>query len=157
MTLNRQGIISLMEDFASRNIYLWTDNGALKFKAPAGAMTSDDKALIRENRDAVISYLEKLTTITHDANHRYDEFPLTDLQLAYSLGRSNIYEYGGVGCHSYLELEMRELDRARLEKAWHGLILRHDMLRAVISKNGTQHSPSTAASSSTSMACAASL
>lgn len=139
MTLNRQGIISLMEDFASRNIYLWTDNGALKFKAPAGAMTNDDKAMIKENRDAVISYLEKLTTITHDANHRYDDFPLTDLQLAYSLGRSNIYEYGGVGCHSYLELEMAELDRSRLEKAWHGLILRHDMLRAEISKNGTQH------------------
>ncbi len=55
MTLNRQGIISLMEDFASRNIYLWTDNGALKFKAPAGAMTNDDKAMIKENRDAVIS------------------------------------------------------------------------------------------------------
>lgn len=139
MTLNRQGIISLMKNMASRNIHLWTENGNLKFKAPAGALTADDRKAIADNRQAVISYLDSLTTVTHDENHRYDDFPLTDLQLAYSLGRSNIYEYGGVGCHSYIELETDSLDRDRLEKAWHALIMRHDMLRAVISANGTQH------------------
>ncbi len=139
MALTKPELTKLMTALADKGVYLWTQNGTLKFKAPEGAFTLEDKNLLKENRDTVIKYLTDLTTITPDENHRYEDFPLTDLQLAYSLGRSNLYDYGGVGCHSYLELEMPSLDRARLEKAWHGLILRHDMLRAVISKNGTQH------------------
>ena len=139
MTLNAKGIVSLLDDLADRNILLWTENGALKFKAPAGALTPEDRENIKENREKIISCLDKFSSITRDENHRYDDFPLTDLQLAYSLGRSNIYEYGGVGCHSYLELEMTSIDHPRLEKAWHGLVMRHDMLRAEIGTGGTQH------------------
>lgn len=69
---------------------------------------------------------------------RYEPFPLTGIQSAYLLGRNHNYEYGGVGCHAYFELSMPHMDAERLESAWHKVIMRHDMLRAVFLQNGTQ-------------------
>jgi amino acid adenylation domain-containing protein len=76
--------------------------------------------------------------ITPDVEHRFDAFPLTDVQEAYFLGRSGLFELGRVATHSYFELESTHLDVDRFEAVCRTLIQRHDMLRAVFTADGRQ-------------------
>lgn len=69
---------------------------------------------------------------------RYEPFPFTDIQHAYWLGRNAAFELGNVSAHFYYELDVAGLDPERLERAWQGVVRRHDMLRAVVLPNGTQ-------------------
>ncbi len=90
----------------------------LRERAPAD--TSDDEALV-----------------SADLERRHAPFPLTPLQEAYWVGRDGAFALGRVATHSYMELE-GELDIGRLERAWHVLIERHDMLRARFLPDGRQ-------------------
>lgn len=55
------------------------------------------------------------------------------------MGRNTAFELGGVGCHGYMEIEYNELlDKDKIEIAWNKVIKKHDMLRAIIYKNGKQ-------------------
>src|SRR5712692_8290541 len=65
--------------------------------------------------------------IQADAAHRYEPFPLTDLQQAYWIGRTDAVELGNIACHVYHEIDMVGLDLERFERAWQRLIARHDM------------------------------
>ncbi|MGF1835878.1 amino acid adenylation domain-containing protein [Photobacterium sanguinicancri] len=138
MTMN---VSTMITDLQAKGIYLWVDAQQLRFKAPVGALTDDMRQAIGARKQAFIDHLsasKDQTRIPADPENRYEPFPLTDLQVAYIVGRRSNYELGGVGCHSYIELELPRLDHARLEAAWHKLIRRHDMLRAVISTDGQQ-------------------
>lgn len=72
-----------------------------------------------------------------DPANRGAEFPLTDIQLSYALGRNSALELGGVSTHLYLEIET-ELDIDRLDQALSAVIARHPMLTACILPNGRQ-------------------
>jgi amino acid adenylation domain-containing protein len=65
-------------------------------------------------------------------------FPLTELQQAYWVGRLSGVDLGDVGSHRYMEFETEEIDVARLELAWQGLVERHDMLRMIVRSDGLQ-------------------
>ncbi|MFP8960545.1 SDR family NAD(P)-dependent oxidoreductase [Streptomyces nanhaiensis] len=65
-----------------------------------------------------------------------EPFPLTRVQHAYRVGRSDTFELGGVGCHFFLEHRAAELDVERYQAAWNAVIGRHGMLRAVITPDG---------------------
>ncbi|MEZ8144861.1 amino acid adenylation domain-containing protein [Enterovibrio norvegicus] len=134
-------VSAFVEALRNRGVQLWVEGEALKFKAPKGVMTAELKSILLAKKSEVIGFLNHVpdeVTLTAYPEDRYEPFPLTDLQLAYIVGRRNNYELGGVGCHSYIELDMPRLDHARLENAWHKLILRHEMLRAVIGTDGKQ-------------------
>ena len=73
-----------------------------------------------------------------DLGALHEPFPLTDVQQAYWVGRSNLLGLGSVACHLYAEFELPALEVPRLEDAWNGVIARHDMLRAVIDDDGRQ-------------------
>jgi amino acid adenylation domain-containing protein len=73
-----------------------------------------------------------------DLERRHQPFPLTDIQQAYWVGRSEAFELGNVAAHSYLELESEVINLARLEAALNNVIARHDMLRAVVLPDGQQ-------------------
>ncbi|MDN5916863.1 MAG: amino acid adenylation domain-containing protein, partial [Pseudonocardia sp.] len=77
-------------------------------------------------------------TLVSDLARRHDPFPPTDVQRAYWLGRDERFVLGGVGAHFYAELDGADVDLARLENAWNGLIARHDMLRTVFDDDGRQ-------------------
>ncbi len=77
-------------------------------------------------------------TLLTEPGARYEPFPLTDVQKAYWLGRSNYFELGNVGCHVYFEFDVSEADRGRMQAGWQKLIDRHDMLRAVVRSDGMQ-------------------
>jgi amino acid adenylation domain-containing protein len=79
-----------------------------------------------------------LPTIVPNPQQLYQPFPLTDIQQAYWLGRNEAFELGNIAAHGYLELDCDRLNLTRLNQAWQKLILRHDMLRAVILPDGQQ-------------------
>ena len=60
----------------------------------------------------------------------YQEFPLTDVQYAYWVGRDERQALGGIGCHAYLEFDGKAVDQSRLRHAWAVVQQHHPMLRA---------------------------
>ncbi|MDP5213363.1 amino acid adenylation domain-containing protein [Pseudoalteromonas tunicata] len=133
-------IATIIAEFENRGVYLWAEQERLKFKAPAGVMNNQLVQLLKDNKPALLEYLTDpvMTAIESNIQDRFKPFPLTDLQLAYLVGRTNAIEYGNVGCHSYIELDLPKLDANRLQAAWHKLVERHDMLRATINLDGMQ-------------------
>ncbi|HET7505759.1 MAG TPA: amino acid adenylation domain-containing protein [Kofleriaceae bacterium] len=69
---------------------------------------------------------------------RCEPFPLNDIQQAYWVGRNGYFELGSVAAHMYVEVDGTDLDIGRLQDAWQKLVIRHDMLRAVILPDGRQ-------------------
>ena len=69
---------------------------------------------------------------------RFEPFPLTDIQRAYMTGRSALFELGQVSAHLYFEVDCEDLDLDRMNTALRRLIKRHEMLRAVLSDDGSQ-------------------
>ncbi|WP_368223328.1 amino acid adenylation domain-containing protein, partial [Blautia wexlerae] len=79
--------------------------------------------------------LPQLQPDTENAN---EAFPLTDVQYAYWVGRSGVYDLGNVATHCYFELDAQDLDIERAEEAWNLLIQRHGMMRVLIQPDGKQ-------------------
>ncbi|MFF3306020.1 amino acid adenylation domain-containing protein [Streptomyces sp. NPDC002952] len=77
-------------------------------------------------------------TVPADPAHRYEPFPLTDVQRAYWLGRDPDFTLGGVASYWYWEFESDRVDLERLESAWNRLVGRHEMMRAVLDGEGGQ-------------------
>lgn len=65
-------------------------------------------------------------------------FPLNDIQRAYLVGRQVSMKEAVVGSQSYYEYESKELDLARLERAWNKVVALHGMLRAVVTDDWQQ-------------------
>ncbi|MFF8910685.1 hybrid non-ribosomal peptide synthetase/type I polyketide synthase [Streptomyces olivaceoviridis] len=76
--------------------------------------------------------------LEHDAAARHEPFPLTDLQQAYLVGRSNAFELGNVSTYFFIEVDNENVDLPRLTSAFRRLVDRHDMLRAVVHPDGFQ-------------------
>jgi pyochelin synthetase len=81
---------------------------------------------------------ETIPQLVPDRESRYQPFPLTEMQQAYWLGRSDVFDLGNVSMHNYIELDAVDLDIERFNCAWKRLIDHHDMLRAVVLPNGQQ-------------------
>nr|BFE59214.1 non-ribosomal peptide synthetase [Dactylosporangium thailandense] len=133
----------LIADLERLGVRLWAEDGRLRYRAPQGVLTEDRRALLRAHRSEL---LRTLSTVDGDGaaavepapESRHEPFPLTDVQAAYLLGRRDTFDYGGVACHGYGELAYSELDPDRLAVAWRQVIRRHDMLRAVVDRGGSQ-------------------
>ncbi|WP_167147385.1 non-ribosomal peptide synthetase [Actinomyces sp. ZJ308] len=122
----------LIEGLRLRGVVLWDNGDRLGYRAPRGVLDEQDLAALKSRKHEILEYLQSVGAVRHDAESRYEPFPMTDIQRAYNTGRNAGYELGGTGCHSYVELRTPRLDRARLETAWHALIQRHDLLSAVV-------------------------
>ncbi|MFC5056952.1 amino acid adenylation domain-containing protein, partial [Saccharothrix xinjiangensis] len=72
-----------------------------------------------------------------DPAGRFEPFPLTDVQHAYWLGRSELYELGSA-TRLYLRFTDADFDPARTASVLRALVERHPMLRAVVLADGTQ-------------------
>ncbi|MPQ96912.1 amino acid adenylation domain-containing protein [Modestobacter sp. I12A-02628] len=73
-----------------------------------------------------------------DPAARHEPFPLTAVQQAYWMGRRSGLALGGVATHSYVELDVVELDADRLESAVNAVVARHEALRTVFRDDGNQ-------------------
>ncbi|MEH2080290.1 MAG: amino acid adenylation domain-containing protein [Nostoc sp.] len=99
-----------------------------------GELTS--KAQIKQEKTQ--NSINLLPTIAPNPDLRSQPFPLTEVQQAYWIGRSETFELGNVPSHIYLEIESDYLDLNKFTQAWQQLIDRHDMLRAIILPDGQQ-------------------
>ncbi|MFJ6215173.1 amino acid adenylation domain-containing protein [Streptomyces sp. NPDC092296] len=132
-------IAELLARYADEGVVLWAQDGHLRFRAPQGRLTDTHRAELRTHKEAILRHLAAGERTLHgDPDNRHEPFPLTDIQAAYLIGRTDAYAYGGVGCHAYVELEYPDLDVDRVTAVWRELVQRHDMLRAVIQHDGYQ-------------------
>jgi pyochelin synthetase len=142
-------VTTLISEFADRGISLWADGESVRYRAPRGAMTPELLDALRADKALVLEYLRRSTALSgpdapvwkDEPEAREEPFALTDVQSAYLLGRGDMFAYGGVPCHIYLEFPLpadTDTDPVRLTEAWGRLLVRHDMLRAVISADGVQ-------------------
>ncbi|MFI2608631.1 amino acid adenylation domain-containing protein [Kitasatospora sp. NPDC018619] len=78
------------------------------------------------------------TALVADPAARHEPFPLTDLQQAYLVGRTDAFELGNVSTSFLVEVDLTDTDLDRLTASFRQLVDRHDMLRAVVSREGHQ-------------------
>lgn len=131
----------IIKELQEIGIILWAENGQIRYKSPCGSITQEHINNIREHKEEILYLLEhdhESIDIFHDEENRYASFPVTDIQSAYLLGREDLFEYGGVACHVYLELLYDTLDIEKTEIAFNKVIKSHDMLRVVFNAAGEQ-------------------
>lgn len=141
MRHSKVNVNDLVMRIRREGVSLWEENGKLRYRAPQGVLEISDLQTLKDYKKDILHLLQSESqpiTNEHCFEARFEPFPLTDVQSAYLLGRNEVFGYGGVSCHIYLELNYPELDPIRTEKVWNQLVSRHDMLRAVISKDGYQ-------------------
>lgn len=74
-----------------------------------------------------------------DLEHRFDPFPMSDLQESYYIGAHETEGFNSIPTAGYVEIECRNYNHDRLFKVIGRLMERHDMLRAYIDEDGMQH------------------
>lgn len=134
-------IFEIMNLLEEKGFSVWLDEEKLKYKAPRENITEENLNLLKEHKFEIISLLKKRKEgdlIVIDRTNRYEPFPLTDVQTAYLMGRRELFEYGGLACHVYLELRYKSLDAKKVEEVWNKLIIAHDMLRSIVHEGGYQ-------------------
>ena len=134
-------INKLIAKFENNGIHLFIEGGKLRYKAPKELMTAEVLAELKANKTQLMEALEKKSNenaFIIDRTNRYEPFPLTDVQSAYLLGRNELFEYGGVACHVYLEIKYPELDSSKVAEIWNKLVAKYDMLHAIIDEGGFQ-------------------
>lgn len=137
-------LLNLLDQLKQRNVTLRAENGQLRIQAPQGVFTPELRTQIGQYKEEILAYLQregrgatKLPPIVPNPKERYAPFPLTDIQHAYWIGQvvgldlENAY-------HFYQEIDSRQLDIGRLNRAWQRLLERHDTLRAVVLSTGQQ-------------------
>lgn len=72
-----------------------------------------------------------------ELENKYEPFALSDVQLAYLMGRDEKFELGGVSSHYYIEIETK-LDLMKFNNAINMLISKHPVLRSIVLPNGMQ-------------------
>lgn len=136
---NTRNAVEFIAELRGTGVALWVEQGRLRYRAPKGALTPERLDELRAYKSAVIEVLESdRPAIVPAPLDRYESFPLTDVQAAYLVGRNDAFGYGGVACHVYLEVGYDSLDPDRVRAAWNRLVQRHDMLRVVVSPDGSQ-------------------
>ncbi|MBA80301.1 MAG: hypothetical protein CMF36_04130 [Leeuwenhoekiella sp.] len=79
--------------------------------------------------------LKEYMIATSDLENLYQEFPMTNVQQTYYLGRFDYFELSNVSTHVYTEFKYQCLDVSRLEKAFNVLLQRHLALRTVFTES----------------------
>ncbi|EIE5835699.1 hypothetical protein LDQ30_002972, partial [Listeria monocytogenes] len=94
-----------------------------------------DKLITAEKHSS--SANEKYPQISHVDHSENFEFPLTEVQTAYFMGRDESFELGGISTHGYAEFETAYTHDV-INDALNKVIKVTPMMRAVITKSGNQ-------------------
>lgn len=123
-------------------VRLWVDGENLRFRAPQGVLDAALKAQLSAAKTDLIAELTREAQLVRAPQDRFEPFPLTDVQAAYSLGRTSAFRWGGVGCHGYAEFAVdhgiARPGAQAYRSAWRKVVDTHDMLRCVVHPDGYQ-------------------
>ncbi|WP_339386604.1 amino acid adenylation domain-containing protein [Vibrio caribbeanicus] len=138
--MNNNEILSLLSQLKEQGIRVRANQGELKVSS---TLALDEQIIktIKANKNDLLNYLiksESSSIIALPEDQRHETFELNENQQAYWLGRSQSVEGGGVAIHLYFEIEATALDIDKLQSAWEAMVMRHDMLRAVVTPSGYQ-------------------
>lgn len=125
----------IVDKCKAEDIFLWVEEKKLKYKAPEGKPDENKKQLLRENKSRLIKYLQYQEQLKEQEQ---PAFPVTPIQLAYILGRSEDYELGNINAQYYVEFETDNLDIKRFESSINYVISRNDMFYTLVYANGSQ-------------------
>jgi epothilone synthetase B len=147
MTLYVPNVDELIALLAEKGVQLWADGDQLRVRAPKGVLSSELPSLLTLHKQDLLRKLQQrasaavdssLPQLTPKPEERYEPFPLNDIQQAYWVGRSGAVELGDVTTHAYMEIDGTGVDLKRMSTALQKLIVRQDMLRAIIVSTGEQ-------------------
>lgn len=142
-----QDVAFLLVQLAELNIRIRIKEGNLHLNASPGVLSSELLGEIKAKKSGIIAAIQQnqasetfdqFPTLRLDETHRYEAFPLSEVQHAYWIGRSTAIELGGVATHYYYELICKDLNLPIFVQALRKIIERHDMLRAVVIDEGKQ-------------------
>lgn len=132
----------LIDQVRRIGVQLWVDGANLRFRAPQGVLGADLKAQLAAAKAEVIVELTRETEVLRAPQDRFEPFPLTEVQAAYSVGRTSAFRWGGVGCHGYAEFavdhNVATPSAQEYRSAWRRVVDAHDMLRCVVHPDGYQ-------------------
>lgn len=134
-------INGFLERLQQLNIVLWVSGNNLRFRAPEGVFSTELRQQVSQRKTEIIAVLREQALIRHHPEQSEEPFPLTEVQSAYLLGRTQAWDNGGTGCHGYAELEILGPERwgaDDYQRAWQKMVSCHAMLRARISNEGWQ-------------------
>lgn len=117
----------IVDHYRDMGVILTLKEGKLSYLSHK-PLSQEQIAFLKEHKEGIIKLLATGTI----------EFPLTDIQSSYLLGRTESFDYGGISCQIYLEIEYPELCPSKVKKSWEYLINRHEMLRVKIRDDGYQ-------------------
>lgn len=80
----------------------------------------------------------KQNDFIQDVKNINKPFELTDVQYSYFVGRKKDLEENNVATHCYFEIDGNNINIDNLENAWNQLIIKHGMMRSIITENGMQ-------------------
>ncbi|WP_224360630.1 non-ribosomal peptide synthetase [Hyalangium versicolor] len=133
-------IESLISRLRGLDILLWSENGALRYSAPPGAMTPALVAELRENKAGLLAALEKAAAIPQEGPPIPREPRGRPLPLSFAQERLWFLEQLGQAGHAYnmpVSLRLRgPLNEDALRQALRELVLRHEPLRTTFQAVG---------------------
>jgi amino acid adenylation domain-containing protein len=91
-----------------------------------------------EGASAAVAAVAAPTSAVGDWAARYEPFPLTEIQQAYWIGRSDAYALGGIASRAFFAIDCPAFDGDRFARSWAELVRRHDALRTVVDAEGMQ-------------------
>lgn len=119
-------ILKSLNDLWEKGIYVWEENGILKYKCKKELISKELVEELRANKLEIIDFFKRTEK---------NKFPLSPLQSAYLIGEETDCELGNTNAHYYIEYESSYIEIKRLEMAINTLIDKHDALRMVVSKD----------------------
>ncbi|NER32387.1 MAG: hypothetical protein F6J89_33530, partial [Symploca sp. SIO1C4] len=98
----------LLNDLSNKGIKLSANGSFLNVDAPKGLMTTELRESLVEHKAEILMLLHQSSISASDTSlpavvpapeSRYKPFPLTDMQHAFWVGRSGVFELGNVANH----------------------------------------------------------
>ncbi len=91
----------------------------------------NDNNIVKDNNDVKIDF--------HKSGEVCTPYPMTDLQVAYFVGRNSDTELGGNPTRGYSEIICKNYDHQKMKKAIEKLFCIHDVMRCHFNEDGTQN------------------
>ncbi|WP_144558032.1 non-ribosomal peptide synthetase [Shouchella miscanthi] len=97
-----------------------------------------NKGITNDNSHYEITKQHRYPKLKKNVSQKFDNFPLTDIQESFLIGRFYGASQDMIGCHIYCEFEKKNLSIKKMKHSWMELVRHHEMLHTIIHSSGEQ-------------------